>query len=152
MAPGPVQSCQLGLISSGFAQATCLILFCREGRYNLCPDIKFFATPPVHGSLANVSNADGKSYLLCKLADLSYLVSCLARSILCFDQHMPSLLQQNNLALPASTALLPCFLQWSMLLKRCNQKISIPTADVSQTAVHRSPSRVLLQAARGCQF
>lgn len=25
----------------------------REGRYNLCPDIKFFATPPVHGSLAN---------------------------------------------------------------------------------------------------
>lgn len=26
---------------------------CKEGRYNLCPDIKFFATPPVHGSLAN---------------------------------------------------------------------------------------------------
>lgn len=24
----------------------------REGRYNLCPDIKFFATPPCHGSLA----------------------------------------------------------------------------------------------------
>jgi len=24
---------------------------CREGRYNLCPDIKFFATPPHHGSL-----------------------------------------------------------------------------------------------------
>ena len=23
------------------------------GRYNLCPDIKFFATPPVHGSLAD---------------------------------------------------------------------------------------------------
>ncbi|KAI6672287.1 hypothetical protein NL676_000193 [Syzygium grande] len=23
------------------------------GRYNLCPDMKFFATPPVHGSLAN---------------------------------------------------------------------------------------------------
>jgi len=31
---------------------------CRSGRYNLCPDIQFFATPPVHGSLANyVSHA-----------------------------------------------------------------------------------------------
>lgn len=27
---------------------------CREGRYNLCPDIKFFATPPHHGSLMQV--------------------------------------------------------------------------------------------------
>ncbi|KAG9445178.1 hypothetical protein H6P81_016518 [Aristolochia fimbriata] len=26
---------------------------CRNGRYNLCPEMKFFATPPVHGSLAN---------------------------------------------------------------------------------------------------
>ncbi|CAI8593599.1 unnamed protein product [Vicia faba] len=26
---------------------------CKLGRYNLCPDMKFFATPPVHGSLAN---------------------------------------------------------------------------------------------------
>ena len=25
---------------------------CRSGRYNLCPDVVFFATPPVHGSLA----------------------------------------------------------------------------------------------------
>ena len=25
---------------------------CRQGRYNLDPDVKFFATPPVHGSLA----------------------------------------------------------------------------------------------------
>nr|XP_027081823.1 sorbitol dehydrogenase-like [Coffea arabica] len=25
---------------------------CKEGRYNLCPDMKFFATPPIHGSLA----------------------------------------------------------------------------------------------------
>jgi L-iditol 2-dehydrogenase len=25
---------------------------CRAGRYNLCPDVKFFATPPVDGSLA----------------------------------------------------------------------------------------------------
>ncbi len=24
---------------------------CRTGRYNLCPDVKFWATPPVHGSL-----------------------------------------------------------------------------------------------------
>ncbi|TQD81663.1 hypothetical protein C1H46_032759 [Malus baccata] len=26
---------------------------CKGGRYNLCPDMKFFATPPVHGALAN---------------------------------------------------------------------------------------------------
>ncbi|KAJ1367736.1 hypothetical protein KIN20_028714 [Parelaphostrongylus tenuis] len=25
---------------------------CKTGRYNLCPEMKFFATPPVHGSLA----------------------------------------------------------------------------------------------------
>jgi L-iditol 2-dehydrogenase len=25
---------------------------CKEGCYNLCPKMKFFATPPVHGSLA----------------------------------------------------------------------------------------------------
>lgn len=25
---------------------------CKTGSYNLCPDIRFFATPPVHGSLA----------------------------------------------------------------------------------------------------
>lgn len=27
--------------------------FCREGLYNLCPEMSFFATPPVHGSLAD---------------------------------------------------------------------------------------------------
>ncbi|KAF5743568.1 sorbitol dehydrogenase [Tripterygium wilfordii] len=26
---------------------------CKGGRYNLCPEMKFFATPPCHGSLAN---------------------------------------------------------------------------------------------------
>ncbi|XXG43215.1 hypothetical protein AAC387_Pa01g3300 [Persea americana] len=26
---------------------------CKDGRYNLCRDMKFFATPPFHGSLAN---------------------------------------------------------------------------------------------------
>ncbi|XP_058085896.1 sorbitol dehydrogenase-like isoform X2 [Magnolia sinica] len=26
---------------------------CKGGRYNLCPDMKFFGSPPVHGSLAN---------------------------------------------------------------------------------------------------
>jgi L-iditol 2-dehydrogenase len=25
---------------------------CKAGRYNLCPDVRFFATPPIHGSLA----------------------------------------------------------------------------------------------------
>eukprot|EP01089_Gocevia_fonbrunei_P019273 TRINITY_DN6775_c0_g1_i1.p1 TRINITY_DN6775_c0_g1~~TRINITY_DN6775_c0_g1_i1.p1 ORF type:complete len:356 (+),score=61.50 TRINITY_DN6775_c0_g1_i1:33-1070(+) len=27
--------------------------YCKEGRYNLCEDIEFFATPPYHGSMAN---------------------------------------------------------------------------------------------------
>eukprot|EP00252_Welwitschia_mirabilis_P010794 TRINITY_DN242_c0_g2_i2.p1 TRINITY_DN242_c0_g2~~TRINITY_DN242_c0_g2_i2.p1 ORF type:complete len:364 (-),score=64.38 TRINITY_DN242_c0_g2_i2:366-1457(-) len=27
--------------------------YCKKGSYNVCPDMKFFATPPVHGSLAN---------------------------------------------------------------------------------------------------
>lgn len=26
---------------------------CKTGRYNLCPDVRFFATPPVHGSLCD---------------------------------------------------------------------------------------------------
>ncbi len=26
--------------------------FCKAGRYNLCPDMKFCATPPIDGSLA----------------------------------------------------------------------------------------------------
>ncbi|EFJ11947.1 hypothetical protein SELMODRAFT_271876 [Selaginella moellendorffii] len=26
---------------------------CKTGSYNLCPEMKFFATPPIHGSLAN---------------------------------------------------------------------------------------------------
>lgn len=26
---------------------------CKTGRYNLCPDVKFAATPPIHGSLAH---------------------------------------------------------------------------------------------------
>lgn len=27
--------------------------FCKDGRYNLCPDVEFFATPPYHGVLTN---------------------------------------------------------------------------------------------------
>ncbi len=38
---------------------------CREGRYNLCPDVRFWATPPVHGSLAEyVVHPAGFSYRL----------------------------------------------------------------------------------------
>ena len=25
--------------------------YCKGGRYNLCPDVKFLATPPYHGDL-----------------------------------------------------------------------------------------------------
>ncbi len=33
---------------------------CREGRYNLCPDVRFFATPPIDGAFARyvVTDAD----------------------------------------------------------------------------------------------
>lgn len=31
-------------------------LQCNRGKYNLCPEIKFFATPPVHGSLTKYIN------------------------------------------------------------------------------------------------
>ena len=27
--------------------------YCKEGKYNLCPDVEFFATPPYHGVFAN---------------------------------------------------------------------------------------------------
>jgi L-iditol 2-dehydrogenase len=37
-------------IEPGVACASCDM--CRKGRYNLCPDVRFAATPPVHGSLA----------------------------------------------------------------------------------------------------
>jgi L-iditol 2-dehydrogenase len=31
---------------------------CRAGRYNLCPDVVFFATPPVHGAIAEYVTLD----------------------------------------------------------------------------------------------
>ncbi|XP_022738603.1 sorbitol dehydrogenase isoform X5 [Durio zibethinus] len=40
---------------------------CKEGRYNLCPEMKFFATPPVHGSLAH--QVVHPAYLCFKLPD-----------------------------------------------------------------------------------
>lgn len=30
---------------------------CKQGRYNLCPKMKFFGSPPTNGSLANQVNA-----------------------------------------------------------------------------------------------
>lgn len=38
-------------IEPGIPCSSCIQ--CREGRYNLCADVKFAATPPVNGSLAN---------------------------------------------------------------------------------------------------
>lgn len=38
-------------LEPGVSCARCTL--CKEGRYNLCEDMKFFATPPIHGSLAN---------------------------------------------------------------------------------------------------
>lgn len=48
---------------------------CKEGRYNLCPDMKFFATPPVHGSLANQVNKSRSFELRVKLMDLLFSVA-----------------------------------------------------------------------------
>ncbi|XP_078698241.1 sorbitol dehydrogenase-like [Branchiostoma floridae x Branchiostoma belcheri] len=41
-------------IEPGVPCRTCRI--CKEGRYNLCADMKFCATPPVHGSLCRLYN------------------------------------------------------------------------------------------------
>lgn len=38
-------------LEPGVSCARCM--HCKEGLYNLCPEMRFFATPPVHGSLAN---------------------------------------------------------------------------------------------------
>jgi len=37
-------------LEPGVPDGTCAQ--CRAGRYNLCPDVRFFATPPVHGAFA----------------------------------------------------------------------------------------------------
>jgi L-iditol 2-dehydrogenase len=39
-------------IEPGFPDRTCR--FCREGRYNLCPEVTFLATPPVDGAFTEV--------------------------------------------------------------------------------------------------
>eukprot|EP00249_Psilotum_nudum_P016325 c25767_g1_i1 orf=1242-2354(+) len=38
-------------LEPGIACGRCSL--CKEGFYNLCPDMQFFATPPYHGSLSN---------------------------------------------------------------------------------------------------
>ena len=41
--------------------------YCRSGKYNLCPDVEFFATPPCHGCLMNyVAHPESMAF---KLAD-----------------------------------------------------------------------------------
>ena len=55
-----VNTCQVGdhvALEPGVSCGQCQL--CKTGRYNLCPDMKFFATPPVHGSLANQVRASG---------------------------------------------------------------------------------------------
>lgn len=47
-------------IEPGISCSRCKI--CKDGRYNLCPEMKFFATPPVHGSLANQVIAHNSHY------------------------------------------------------------------------------------------
>ena len=55
-----VNTCQVGdhvALEPGISCGQCQL--CKTGRYNLCPEMKFFATPPVHGSLANQVRASG---------------------------------------------------------------------------------------------
>lgn len=54
---------------------------CKQGSYNLCPDMKFFATPPVHGSLANqvllcIRLCAGTTNFSGFIIDCLYLPSC----------------------------------------------------------------------------
>lgn len=44
---------------------------CKGGSYNLCPEMKFFATPPVHGSLANMVRLTLIAYVVLKLTSYS---------------------------------------------------------------------------------
>ena len=50
---------------------------CKEGQYNLCPEMKFFATPPVHGSLANQVQFFIKCMNLFRKFDVKKMVLCL---------------------------------------------------------------------------
>jgi len=46
-------------IEPGFPCRRCR--FCREGRYNLCPDVRFYGTPPVDGAFAEYAAAPADS-------------------------------------------------------------------------------------------
>ena len=62
-----VSTCKVGdhvALEPGVSCGQCQL--CKTGRYNLCPDMKFFATPPVHGSLANQVRGNGKIVVDCK--------------------------------------------------------------------------------------
>ena len=59
-----VTTCQVGdhvALEPGVSCGLCQQ--CKTGRYNLCPEMKFFATPPVHGSLANQVRAGGNTVI-----------------------------------------------------------------------------------------
>jgi len=43
------------VIEPGFTCGKCY--YCREGRYNLCREVQFYATPPVHGAFAEFVSA-----------------------------------------------------------------------------------------------
>jgi hypothetical protein len=58
----------------------CNNIYTREGRYNLDPDIKMFATPPNHGALAQVgtclSMQHAASWQLCIHLRQAVLLDC----------------------------------------------------------------------------
>ena len=38
--------------------------YCREGKYNLCPDVVFFATPPVDGACHDITGSERKTGII----------------------------------------------------------------------------------------
>ena len=41
---------------------------CLSGRYNLCPNVEFFATPPIHGAFAQYVVLDSHGRIRCRTA------------------------------------------------------------------------------------
>ena len=71
----------------------------REGRYNLDPDIKFFATPPHHGSLAEVRREED---LQSPCSCLTSLTSTLRNQLLAASVHAECFMQDADASCTAA--------------------------------------------------
>ena len=71
--------------------------YCREGKYNLCPDVVFFATPPVDGVF--------QEYVAHE-ADLCFK---LPENVYTLD-HLPIIISFSDVLIIGASAMLLCFL------------------------------------------